>query len=304
MQPLADSAGLLYEYSAAASPSIPPVAYTVLAPVAPGHETVRRLWDNGPALGMAHPGTTPALACYQVAVQPGRPLACTDRATSTLVRIASGRGTISLSAHGAHAASAFRYGPGDILVLPGPAGITWQADESSSGMLITDEPLLAYLGVVPSERRVAAIHYREAELLSAIAGYRAEAAAAKRNRCGVILGQAATADTKTVSRSLWSLLNILPANTVQKPHRHQSVAIDIAVSGSDGVYTLMAPAIRADGSLIDPIRATWVAGAAFITPPGWWHSHHNETGQDAMVFPVQDAGLHTYLRSLDIQFVG
>ena len=45
-----------------------------------------------------------------------------------------------------------------------------------------------------------------------------------------------------------------------------------------------------------------MAGAAFVTPPGYWHSHHNESGADAYVLPIQDAGLHTYLRTLDILF--
>jgi hypothetical protein len=43
-------------------------------------------------------------------------------------------------------------------------------------------------------------------------------------------------------------------------------------------------------------------GAAFVTPPGLWHSHHNESGRPARILPIQDAGLHTYLRSLDIRF--
>ena len=32
------------------------------------------------------------------------------------------------------------------------------------------------------------------------------------------------------------------------------------------------------------------------------HSHHNETGTDAWVLPMQDAGLYTYQRTLDIRF--
>ncbi len=42
--------------------------------------------------------------------------------------------------------------------------------------------------------------------------------------------------------------------------------------------------------------------AAFVTPPGWWHSHQNESDEDAIVLPVQDAGLQTYMQTLDIQF--
>jgi gentisate 1,2-dioxygenase len=39
-----------------------------------------------------------------------------------------------------------------------------------------------------------------------------------------------------------------------------------------------------------------------VTPPGWWHAHHNESGVEAHLLPVQDAGLHTHLRTLDIRF--
>jgi gentisate 1,2-dioxygenase len=39
-----------------------------------------------------------------------------------------------------------------------------------------------------------------------------------------------------------------------------------------------------------------------VTPPGLWHSHHNESGLPAHILPIQDAGLHTYLRTLNILF--
>ena len=41
----------------------------------------------------------------------------------------------------------------------------------------------------------------------------------------------------------------------------------------------------------------------FVTPPGWWHSHHNESDEVAWVLPMQDAGLYTHQRTLDIRFV-
>jgi gentisate 1,2-dioxygenase len=41
---------------------------------------------------------------------------------------------------------------------------------------------------------------------------------------------------------------------------------------------------------------------AFVTPPGYWHAHFNESDDFAYVIPLQDAGLQTYLRSLDIRF--
>ncbi|HLH28529.1 MAG TPA: cupin domain-containing protein, partial [Acidimicrobiales bacterium] len=56
------------------------------------------------------------------------------------------------------------------------------------------------------------------------------------------------------------------------------------------------------GRIVDPVRVDWESGGAFVTPPGLWHSHHNESEEPARLVPVQDAGLHTYLRSLDIRF--
>jgi hypothetical protein len=44
-----------------------------------------------------------------------------------------------------------------------------------------------------------------------------------------------------------------------------------------------------DGNIINPKRADWKAGSAFVTPPGYWHSHHNESGAPAHLIPIQDA---------------
>ena len=100
-----------------------------------------------------------------------------------------------------------------------------------------------------------------------------------------------------------SLLNIIPPNTVQKPHKHNSVALDLCVCApNNGVYTLMGPELDEDGNVKDPIRCEWESGSVFVTPPGWWHSHHNESDKIAWVLPIQDAGLFTHQRTLDIRF--
>ena len=64
----------------------------------------------------------------------------------------------------------------------------------------------------------------------------------------------------------------------------------------------MGPELGADGWVQDPIRMDWLPGAVFTTPPGWWHSHHNDGDERAWVLPVQDAGLLTRQRVLDIRF--
>ena len=84
---------------------------------------------------------------------------------------------------------------------------------------------------------------------------------------------------------------------MQRPHRHNSVALDLAVAAKPGVYTLMGKEIDDKGEIIDPIRCDWIPGGVFVTPPGWWHSHHNESEEVAWVLPMQDAGLYTHQRT-------
>lgn len=168
---------------------------------------------------------------------------------------------------------------------------------------IHDEPLMKYLGVKPSGRKFNTTVFRRDEMLRHVEEIRHSQKGHSNNRLGVLLGNAQCDQTKTLTHVLWSLLNSIPAQTVQRPHRHNSVALDLCVSAERGVYTLMGKEIDADGIIVDPIRCDWVPGAVFITPPGYWHSHHNESGSVAWVLPIQDAGLFTHQRTLDIRFV-
>ena len=100
------------------------------------------------------------------------------------------------------------------------------------------------------------------------------------------------------------MYGLLPVGAVQRPHRHQSVALDLIIDCEPGCYSLVGTEVDAAGHIIDPTRVDWEPGGAFVTPPGQWHAHFNESGHVAHLLPVQDAGLQTYLRSLDIRFVG
>ena len=104
------------------------------------------------------------------------------------------------------------------------------------------------------------------------------------------------------SRRALSQKALVPARSSQRPHRHQSVALDLCLDCGEGSYTLLGNQLDADGSIVDPVRVDWSPGSAFVTPPGMWHAHYNESVRDALIIPVQDAGLQTYLRALDIRF--
>ena len=57
-----------------------------------------------------------------------------------------------------------------------------------------------------------------------------------------------------------------------------------------------------NGNIVCPDCQEWTTGMAFVAPPGLWHPHFNEGDTQAYLLPIQDAGLQTYLRSVDIRF--
>jgi len=197
---------------------------------------------------------------------------------------------------------------GDLFVLP---TTTKQVVHKATGgehggaalYWVSDEPLLRYLGVEPSECKFEPTMWTKGMLLDRVEEIRHTPGATELNRCGVLLGNTACPQTKTLTHVLWSLLNSLAPHSVQKPHRHNSVALDLAVSAGPNTYTLMSPGLDAEGNLVNPVRVDWIPGGVFVTPPGWWHSHHNESDEEAWVLPMQDAGLYTHQRTLDIRFV-
>jgi gentisate 1,2-dioxygenase len=176
---------------------------------------------------------------------------------------------------------------------------------------VHDEPLLRYLGARPVDtRRFQPALYPGATMIETVHGItRLDETGAVRNRRGILLSSPDSPQTKTLTPTLWSLLNSIDAGADQAPHRHNSVALDLAVSsGGDGgsgggeVYTLLGRGLHANGSIVEPLKVEWESGGVFVTPPGWWHSHHNDAAETAWVLPMQDAGLYTHQRTLDIRF--
>ena len=51
---------------------------------------------------------------------------------------------------------------------------------------------------------------------------------------GVLLGTQQTQATKTLTHTLWALYNVLPAYSVQAPHRHAATALDLAAYAPEG----------------------------------------------------------------------
>jgi len=290
-----------HEYSQAADPVgsglIPPVPLARFGPElhAGGATRVVPL-DLSAELGVPWPATAPSLLAAFVCLAAGDELTLDTTATSELLYVLQGSGSTELAGRD------LAWSEGDVLVLPTGALARHRSSTATVFYRVDDSPLLAYLGATATTPRFAPTRFPAEVSRARLAEVAAEPDAATRSRVSVLLGHDAFPQTRTVTHTLWAMYGVLPAGRVQRPHRHQSVALDLIVDAPEGCYSLVGPTLDDDGAIVDPVRVDWQSGGAFVTPPGQWHSHHNESGTDALLLPIQDAGLHTHLRTLDIRF--
>jgi gentisate 1,2-dioxygenase len=302
-----NSNALLFDYRQAANPVRPGLTEPI-----PYRSWSAELHSSGPSriipldlsaeLGCPGPATSPGLAAHFVRLLPGEGVKVAANATSALFFALSGSGRCH---HGSGAeAACIPWKTGDLFVLPAGDAPLLEADSCSVLYWVHDGPLLDYLGVAPTAARFTATHYASSWLRSELQGLLEAPGSANSNRISLLLANRDLPSTRTVTHVLWAMFGVVPSGSTQAPHRHQSVALDLIIDCQPGVYSLVGTELNADGTIRNPRRIDWEAGGAFITPPGHWHAHINESGSPAWLLPIQDAGLQTYLRSLDIRFAG
>ena len=218
--------------------------------------------------------------------------------TSHLFYIINGNGNFNIDNE------EFQVSEGDILITPLFDKLVIQntnlGEEELQIYYINDSPLLNYLGSKSTKKLFKTAIYSKEFLFTNLN----ELSDPKKNRKGILLSNKDTEKigVNTITPVLWALYNELPPNSIQKPHKHNSVALDLCVgcSDSDNVYTLVGKDLDENGNIINPIKVNWKKGEMFITPPGLWHSHNNIGNTCAYVLPIQDAGLLLYQRILGI----
>ena len=241
--------------------------------------------------------TSPALLANFLRIRAGEQIGTSPNATSQLYYVLHGRGFAAINGH------LVGWEKGDFLTLPAGSHAAFYADADATMYWVHDEPLLRYLGVDATRPRFRPTKFRGADAAAKLADIASRPGANEKSRVSVLLANANQEQTLTITHVLWAMFGVLPAGQEQRPHRHQSVALDLILDAPpSGCYTLLGTRLDARGDIADPIRVDWQAGGAFITPPGMWHAHYNETDTSAHLIPVQDAGLQTYMRSLDIKF--
>jgi gentisate 1,2-dioxygenase len=193
---------------------------------------------------------------------------------------------------------------GEIFICPVFLGLTIEnvsENETTEMYYVNDSPLLNYLGAEAENTLFTPCVYDKKfiqENLHTLSD-------PQKNRKGILLSNTDTENLgiNTITPTLWALYNELPPNTKQRPHRHNSVALDLCISctDSENIYTLVGDELDEQGNIVNPQKVNWKQGEMFITPPGLWHSHHNDGDTYAYILPIQDAGLLLYQRILGIQ---
>ncbi|MEL7223634.1 MAG: cupin [Cyanobacteria bacterium J06576_12] len=252
--------------------------------------------DISERLNCAGPATSPALCANFVRILAGDTLSTSFNATSQLFYVIRGQGRTKFEG------SDIPWKTGDFVALPASDEAHHYALTDTALYLVQDEPLLQYLGAKANTQRFKPTLYTSEASLKELDKVREEAKAVNRNRVSILLANKAMDQTLTVTHTLWAMLGVISVGSVQSPHRHQSVALDLILDCDPGCYTLVGTELNEKGEIIDPIKVDWEPYSVFITPPGYWHAHYNESAKEAHLLPLQDAGLHTYLRTLDIQF--
>jgi gentisate 1,2-dioxygenase len=200
-------------------------------------------------------------------------------------------------------ADKFQLSCGDIFIAPFFSSIKIlnnNIDEDVFLYYINDSPLLNYLGTTATSRTFIPSVYSKEYLLNNLE----KLSNPNNNRKGILLSNEDTEKfgTNTITPVLWALYNELPPHANQRPHKHNSVALDLCISANDkeNIYTLIGNELDENGKIINPKKVYWKTNEMFVTPPGLWHSHHNDGDTYAYVLPIQDAGILLYQRILGI----
>lgn len=168
-------------------------------------------------MGMEYSASSPNLLASFIRICPNERINSNASATSQAFYIIRGSGK-SASEHGE-----IEWSEGDLFVVPAcESSVEHIASSDSAIYWVHDQPLLNYLGVKPDVKRFKITLFRKEKMLAEVERIKHQPGAEHRNRMGILLGNKITEDsTKTLTHTLWSLLNVLPAGDAQRPHRHK-----------------------------------------------------------------------------------
>lgn len=244
--------------------------------------------DISADLGCAFPATSPLVLAQYARIRAGEELTTDFAASGTIAYVIAGEGTTEC------AGETIAWDAGDVFILPGGLPARHAAGAEDAVLwLVSNEPQLAFENLrppAPGEAPTDLVHYRAAEIDRQIAliydvGRNEQIAGS-----ALIFSAERQEATRNILPTLTAAMNSLPAGVVQRPHRHNSVAVSLVIRGKDCF------------SVIDGRRKDWAPWATTITPPVSVHSHHNGGDEQALFLIIQDGGIYYHARAMGFEF--
>ena len=244
--------------------------------------------DISTELACDFPATTPLVLAHYARIRANEAMTTDFAASGVIAYVIQGSGTTRCGAE------TIAWDAGDLFILPGGEPATHQAGTADSVLwIVTNEPQLAFESLrspAPGQAPTDLVHYRAAEIARQIdqlyeIGRDQEIAGS-----ALIFSAEAQEGTRNILPTLTVAMNSLPGGAVQRPHRHNSVAVSLVIKG-DRCF-----------SMIDGRRKDWGPWATTITPPVSVHSHHNGGNAQALFLIVQDGGIYYHARAMGFEF--
>ena len=244
--------------------------------------------DSSDALGTPFPATTPALLLRYLKIRAGEELRADLNASGEIYYVISGNGE---SRNGSDNIS---WGKGDMFLFGGGRESVHRAVGGDCLLYLgTDEPLLAYSGLrspSPGHAKVDTTHWPASEIERRLEIEWQRPLTESSTGRFVLFGAEALAPSNNTLPFIIVGLNTVAAGGDQCAHRHNGVAVTLALQG-EGTH-----------SIIDGQRVDWSTGAVQITPPTTLHSHHNRGTERMRALIFQDEALHYYTRTPGFSF--
>ncbi|MDA0662872.1 MAG: cupin domain-containing protein [Proteobacteria bacterium] len=245
--------------------------------------------DISGVLGCDFPATSPFVLARYARIRAGEELAVNFIASGVVHYVIAGSG-ITVSGD-----ETVNWQAGDVFVTPGDSGQTHRAGDSDAVLwIVTNEPQLAFersQNPLPGAAPTGVVHYPAAEIDRQIALIYQVGRGEEIAGSALIFSSDMQEASRNVLPTLTVAMNSLPAGVVQRPHRHNSVAVSLVIRGK-GCF-----------SMIDGRRKDWSPWATTITPPVSVHSHHNAGDEQALFLIIQDGGLFYHARAMGFEFV-
>ncbi len=241
--------------------------------------------DCSDVLDTPYPATTPTMLMRYARLQAGETLTTRFAASGEIVYVIEGAG------ESRNGGNAIAWAKGDVFCFPGGNETRHAAGSDDSLLFIaTNEPLLAFEKLRPGESVVEAVHWPAEEIAEQFEAVWQRPITPETTGHAVLFSSDALAPSTNTLPSINVAINTLESGGDQRPHRHNGVAVVLAIQG-EGVH-----------SIVDGQRIDWVDGAVQITPATCMHSHHNRGSERMACLIFQDEALHYYTRTPGFSF--